>query len=486
MGEAAALGGDATWNLSPVDNTWNNPLNWTPNTIPGAFDTATFNASNVTDITFSSTSSILQMSFTQSASSYTFTVNHLDVVIFTEVGPVNNSGTEQHFECPVDEMGNAGAFSFEGNSSAGVQTFFSVDARTTFSGLSGAAQFLDSGSAGNGTFTIKASSLVGDSVGAQAAFFASSDAGNATIINEGATVNGAGGGATFFYNQTRALNATLIANSGSGGGGGGLTQFWDNAAGDTARIELFGNGLLDLTHHRSSMGVGSIEGDGLVFLGSHTLTLGTNGLNTTFSGVIDEGTGSGGSLEKAGSGTFTLSGANTYSGSTTLSAGTLIVSNRTGSATGTGSVKANVGTLGGSGIIAGTVTVGTGSGGGAFLTPGIGTNKQVTLTIQSALTFSSDSTYTYTFKGNRNRVRTDLVIANGVTINRGTIAISSSSQNRIRRGTVLTVISNTSASPISGTFSNLADGAIINVNGNNLQADYSGGDGNDLTLTVVP
>jgi hypothetical protein len=53
-------------------------------------------------------------------------------------------------------------------------------------------------------------------------------------------------------------------------------------------------------------------------------------------------------------------------------------------------------------------------------------------------------------------------------------------------GTVFTVISNTSANPINGTFSNLADGAIINVNGNNLQASYSGGDGNDLTLTVVP
>jgi hypothetical protein len=28
--------------------------------------------------------------------------------------------------------------------------------------------------------------------------------------------------------------------------------------------------------------------------------------------------------------------------------------------------------------------------------------------------------------------------------------------------------------------------AIVNVNGNNIQASYSGGDGNDLTLTVVP
>ena len=39
---------------------------------------------------------------------------------------------------------------------------------------------------------------------------------------------------------------------------------------------------------------------------------------------------------------------------------------------------------------------------------------------------------------------------------------------------------------MSGTFSNLADGAIVTVNGNNFQPSYEGGDGNDLTLTVVP
>jgi len=46
------------------------------------------------------------------------------------------------------------------------------------------------------------------------------------------------------------------------------------------------------------------------------------------------------------------------------------------------------------------------------------------------------------------------------------------------------VISNTSATPIAGTFANLPDGAILTVNGNNFQANYEGGD--DLTLTVVP
>jgi hypothetical protein len=53
-------------------------------------------------------------------------------------------------------------------------------------------------------------------------------------------------------------------------------------------------------------------------------------------------------------------------------------------------------------------------------------------------------------------------------------------------GTVFTVINNTSASPITGTFSNLADGSVFTSNGNNFQANYEGGDGKDLTLTVVP
>jgi len=51
---------------------------------------------------------------------------------------------------------------------------------------------------------------------------------------------------------------------------------------------------------------------------------------------------------------------------------------------------------------------------------------------------------------------------------------------------LLMVISNTSANPISGTFSNVPDGAIVTINGNNLQARYEGGDRNDLTLTVAP
>jgi hypothetical protein len=51
---------------------------------------------------------------------------------------------------------------------------------------------------------------------------------------------------------------------------------------------------------------------------------------------------------------------------------------------------------------------------------------------------------------------------------------------------MFTVIDNTAATPIAGTFANLADGSTITIGSNTFQAGYEGGDGNDLTLTVVP
>jgi autotransporter-associated beta strand protein len=308
-----------------------------------------------------------------------------------------------------------------------------------------------------------------------------------TIINEGATVSGGAGGSTnFLLSKPSAGNATLIANGGSNGGGGGSVTFDDSSLGGTARLEVFGNGYIDMSVHRGDLSIGSIEGDGQVYLGKATLIFGTNSLTTTFSGVLHPGGPSGGggsgALSKTGAGTLSLTGANLYTNETTVTQGTLLVSNRTGSGTGTGQVSVNAGTLGGSETIAGPVTVGT----GASLTPGAGTNGQTTLTIQNALTLNSDATYTYTFKAKKNKARTDLVIANGVTINGATLNLTGQTQGSLKRGLTLTVISNTSANPISGTFSNLPDGVIVTVNGNNLQASYEGGDGNDLTLTVVP
>jgi len=274
------------------------------------------------------------------------------------------------------------------------------------------------------------------------------------------------------FESSTAGNAIITASAGSNGGEGGAIMFEGHSKGGTASISVFGNGELD-SSSTLLMGVtiGSLEGDGLVFLGPKTLTIGRNNQSTSFSGVIQDGginQGTGGSLTKLGRGTLTLTGANTYTGTTTISAGVLRVSNTSGSGTGTGAVNVNAGTLGGKGIIAGATTVGTGSGTGAFLAPAVGTNVQATLTIQSALTFNVNATYTYTFRAKRNMARTDQVIANGVMINSGaTVALSGQTMGQLTIGVTLTLISNTSANPISGTFSNLPDGGIVTINGNN-------------------
>jgi len=96
------------------------------------------------------------------------------------------------------------------------------------------------------------------------------------------------------------------------------------------------------------MTIGSIEGDGTAVLGAHNLIVGSNELNTTFSGVIQGG----GSLTKIGSGTLILSGANTYTGTTNVNRGMLQVD---------GSITSNTfvdraGTLAGTETINGNVT----------------------------------------------------------------------------------------------------------------------------------
>lgn len=127
-------------------------------------------------------------------------------------------------------------------------------------------------------------------------------------------------------------------------------------------MSVFGNGELDLSRHSARrLTIGSLAGDGLVFLGPAALTIGSNDQSTTFSGLIQDS----GSLIKTGSASLTLTGANSYTGRTTVSGGILIADSNSGSATGSGALNVNTGTLGGKGIIAGATTIGSGSDAGA-------------------------------------------------------------------------------------------------------------------------
>jgi autotransporter-associated beta strand protein len=401
---------------------------------------------------------------------------------------VINSGTGAN--------GGAGTMDFLDNATA-ANGIFTLNGATTRFGDGGKITFNYGATAANGLFTVNGGQEP-DTVGSSVLFVGFDftgqivSAGTATIINNGGNGANSYGGYTSFQDDSTADRARLVANGGVNGGRGGFIAFNYGSDGGEAQIEVFGNGYLDVSVRDLPGGtIGSLAGDGFAYLGSRNLTVGSNNLNTTFSGIIQEsggiGGGTGGSVTKIGTGTLTLSGASTYSGGTTVSNGILLVNNSSGSGTGAGAVSVDAGALGGSGIIAGAVTIGTGSGTGAFLESSKKLGHPATLTLQSSLTFNADATYTYTFRANRNRAETDQVIANGVTINSAAmLALSGHTRGTLTQGMVLTLISNTSANPISGTFSNLPDGSIVTINGNNFQVSYSGGDGNDLTLTVVP
>ena len=52
-------------------------------------------------------------------------------------------------------------------------------------------------------------------------------------------------------------------------------------------------------------------------------------------------------------------------------------------------------------------------------------------------------------------------------------------------GTVFTLINNQGSQPVTGTFNGLPNGSIISNNGANFRMSYTGGDGNDVTLTYL-
>ncbi len=107
-------------------------------------------------------------------------------------------------------------------------------------------------------------------------------AGNGTFLNLGATMAKAAGGYTVFSDTSSAGSATLIAYGGINGGYGGRILFCGDASGGTAKVQLFGNGELDIGDHTQGVTIDTLELNG----GIVVVRLGTNTTSLIVSGAL--------------------------------------------------------------------------------------------------------------------------------------------------------------------------------------------------------
>lgn len=209
-----------------------------------------------------------------------------------------------------------------------------------------------------------------------------------------------------------------------------------------------------------------------------TLRVGAGGNDGIYAGTLKN---SGGTLnfEKIGSGVQVLSGANTYSGTTAVSEGTLLMNGDQLSVTGAINVASGA-TFGGSGELAGAITLSD----GAALAPGgvdgLGSLTVHDLTLQGAIQFhavvAAETTGQYS----------QLVLAAGGTFVPGTslnLSFDDSAYSAASGAPIVLIETVDAGADCPVQFNGLPEGAqIVSSLGGHWTISYVGGDGNDVTL----
>ncbi len=197
---------------------------------------------------------------------------------------------------------------------------------------------------------------------------------------------------------------------------------------------------------------------------------------TTVSGAIIEDDSSSQGIRKTGAGTLILGGASSYTGATAVDFGTVFVN---GTIAGGGVTVASGATLGGSGTIAAPTLAVNGK-----LAPGTSPGD---LTFNGALTFAAGSEFALEIASVANFDQLTLGLGASLSSNAGTLTLALGYAPSL--SDTFLVIENLGANSLA-EFANLADGQSIFATylgtPYELQADYQGGSGNDLTLNVVP
>jgi hypothetical protein len=427
-----------TW-TGAIDGNWSTFGNWspTPTSLSPSFlsnlifdttsGTTTINADTQTN-------TITSITFTANAPAYTTHIAYGTGFTIDSGGITNNSANTQTISIDAGNLtfqngalltgatiavngsttnANYGALYLFGGSSAGTSTiinnagtvagdgggFTTTAVNTTLAnatvinngGVGLGGYITINGSAGTANITANGGLATNQSGGGIR--FQGGTAANSTITVNGGNGSNSQAGGISFQSSSTAGNATVTLKGGTSSGLGAYAYFYDTATGGASKFVLNSGSTLDIgqVNFNSTVSFGSVEGAGRIYLGGRKMQVGSLNTDTTISGLISDlgqGGQTGGSLEKVGTGTLTLTNDNTYTGGTTVTGGALAVN---GSITGPTEVKSGA-TLKGTGTDYGVVTV---DNGGIFSpgnSPGVFTSRGLVLNDTSMLNFDLGTT----------------------------------------------------------------------------------------------
>lgn len=254
--------------------------------------------------------------------------------------------------------------------------------------------------------------------------------------------------------------------------GGSIRLLEDDQIGDSGTLSVTGAGRLELNGQREV--IDNLTGDGTVELAERALrtarlTVKRGNFSGRFTGF--------GTFVKSGFGPLVLTGVNPFLGLTLLEQGELRMDNVQTNST----IRLDGGLLTGRGYV-GAITANL----GGTLAPGFGGPqyesalhaRDVTLngntTFRTVLTSSSPD-----FEGHK------LQVAGTVNLGGSALVIDVYSNFKPTNAANWIIIENDGTDPITGTFAGLAEGGTVAGEGWLFRISYTGGTGNDVTLTRV-